>query len=169
MEIVPIGGLCGVNVPLVHRVAILHDPVHFLERCGNDRAAGFGATEEGVLVDLAGDFRMTHEDYVEGAVLARQKHVQEHEEALRQILMGLGHRRGGIHETEHHGLCGRLRQSLEPVVTKIVWIDIGDGLHASAKTTHLQAEFVRPFRVIRLFGFRDRLLQIHDVRAFRAL
>ena len=56
--------------------------------------------------------------------------MQQHEEALRQLLHLLGHRGRGVHQAEHHRLGGGPGQPLEAVVADVDRVDIGDGFLA---------------------------------------
>ena len=105
----------------------MHHVEHLLQRRGDDGAAGLGAAEEGLLVDLGGGAGVADEDDVHLAVVARQEHVQQHEEALGEVLQRLGHGGRRVHQAEHHGLRGGLRHPLEAVVLQVDGIDVGDG------------------------------------------
>src|SRR5260221_11472329 len=94
--IVTVGGLGGVDVPGIERIALASDRQHFLERGRDDGAAGFAAVEEGLLVDLLGRAGMANEDDVDRAIAPLEEDVQEHEEALGEVLHRLGHRAGDI-------------------------------------------------------------------------
>ena len=127
VEVVAVGGLRRVDVPVGRRIAIAHDLQHLVERGGDDRAAGLGAAEERLLVDLGRRAGVADEDDVHLAVVARQEHVQQHEEALGQVLQRLGHGGRRIHQAEHDRLGGGLRHPLEAVVGQVDRIDVGDG------------------------------------------
>jgi hypothetical protein len=53
--------------------------------------------------------------------------VQQHEEALGQVLQRFGHRRRGVHQAEHDGLGRWLGHTIEAVVGQVDGIDVGDG------------------------------------------
>ncbi len=115
------------------RIALAHDAQHFLERGRDDGAAGLAAVEEGVLVDFLGIRGVADEDDVEMLVAPGQEHVEQQEEALRQILHRLGHRARHVHQAEHHRLRHRLRHPLEPVVADIERIDEGEAPGAALR------------------------------------
>ena len=125
-NVVAVGGLGGVDVPVLGRIAVAHDVVHLLERRRDDGAAGLHAAEERLLVDLARRARMAHEDDVDLAIVPREEDVQQHEEALGQVLQRLGHGGRRVHEAEHDGLRRGLRHALEAVVLQVERIDVGD-------------------------------------------
>ena len=122
------------------RIALAHHLQHLLERGGDHRAAGLGAAEEGLLVHLGGGAGVADEDDVHLAVVARQEHVQQHEEALGQVLERLGHGGRGVHQAEHHGLRGRLGHALEAVVLQVDGIDVGDAAAQALLVLELGAQ-----------------------------
>src|SRR6266478_3003994 len=63
--IVAVGGLGGIDVPGVERIALAGDAQHLLERGRNYGAPGLAAVEEGLLVDLLGRAGMADEGDVD--------------------------------------------------------------------------------------------------------
>jgi hypothetical protein len=51
------------------------------------------------------------EDDLDVLVVARQEQVEQHEEALGDVLALLVHRAGDVHQAEHHRLRRRLRDA----------------------------------------------------------
>jgi hypothetical protein len=70
------------------------------------------------------------EDDVDMPVAADQEDVQQHEEALGQVLHRLGHRARHVHQAEHDRFGVGLRHALEPAVAHVERVDIGDDLAA---------------------------------------
>src|SRR5436305_2259977 len=90
--IVAVGGLGGIDVPGVERIALARHRQHLLERARDDGTAGLAAVEEGLLVDLLGGRGVADEDDIDGAIAPLEEDVEQHEEALGEILHRLGHR-----------------------------------------------------------------------------
>ena len=84
--------------------------------------------EEGLLVDLACLVGVADEDQLDAVVAPAEKEMQQHEEALGQVLFPLAHRSGDIHQAEHDGPGVRLGLRLEVAVPDIERIEIGYGL-----------------------------------------
>ena len=72
-----------------------------------------------MLVDFLRVVRMADEDDVEPLVAPLQEQMQQHEEALGQILLALAHRARHVHQAEHHRLARRHRLLLEGVEAHI--------------------------------------------------
>src|SRR5216683_2217666 len=138
--IVAVGGLGSIDVPGIERIALAGDLQHFLERRRDDGTAGLATIEEGLLVDLLGRAGMADEDDVDGAIAPLEEDVEQHEEALGEILHRLGHRARDVHQAEHHRLCVRPRHAIEAVVADIDGIDIGDQLGAAEQRLDLGLE-----------------------------
>src|SRR5690606_11449124 len=88
----------------IGRVAVGHDFLHQLERAGNDGAAGLPGVEEFFLVDLAGAGVVADEYHLDAIVVSLEEQVEQDEEALGDVLGGLGHGAGDVHQAEHHRL-----------------------------------------------------------------
>ncbi|CAH1688264.1 hypothetical protein CHELA1G11_20222 [Hyphomicrobiales bacterium] len=125
-HVVAIRGLSDIDVPVSGVVALTHDDQHLFQGRRDDRAAGLGRIEEGLLVHLFRPIGMTDEDDVDVIVAAREEEMQQREEALCQILHMFAHGPGDIHQTEHDGLGDRFRIGLVPTVTQIDGVDIGN-------------------------------------------
>ena len=108
-EIVAVRGLRRVDVPFLGGIALLDDAAHFLERGRHDRAAALRAVEERILVHLVRFVRVADEDDVGAVVAPLEEQMQQHEEALGQVLLAFAHRAGHVHEAEHDGVGVRQR------------------------------------------------------------
>src|SRR5260221_1580083 len=135
--IVAVRGLGGVDVPGVERVALAGDAQHLLERGRDDGAAGLAAVEEGLLIDLLGRAGMADEDDVDGAVAPLEEDMEQHEEALCEILHRLRHRAGDVHQAEHHRLRVLPRHAIDAGVADIDGIDLCDELGAAEQRLDL--------------------------------
>ena len=82
--------------------------------------------EERLLVDLFGAVGMPDKNDLDVTIAPLQEHVEQHIEALGEILHMLGHRAGDVHQAEHDGLRHRLRHSLETPVADVDRIDERD-------------------------------------------
>ena len=128
IEVVTVGGLRGVNVPVIDRVARRHHLQHFVQSGRNHGAAGFGVAEESILVNFLRRRGVADENDVHFRVVPRQEQVKQHEEALRQILQRLCHRGRHVHQAEHDSLGFRLRPPFVAVICKVDGVDISDDL-----------------------------------------
>ena len=164
VEVVAVGRLRRVDVPVGRRIARLHHVQHFLQRRGDDGAAGLGAAEERVLVDFGGRAGVADEDQVHLAIVAGEEHVQQHEEALGEVLERLGHGRRRVHQAEHHRLGGRLGHPVEAIVLQIDRVDVGDAAPQSAACARAQARSVAILSALgRIFCFGGIQLRLQAV------
>ena len=62
---------------------------------------------------------MADEHDLDVAIAPRQEHVEQHVEALGEILHVLRHGAGHVHQAEHHRLGHRLRLALEAAVADV--------------------------------------------------
>ena len=122
-HIVAVGSLRAIDVPARRIVAVGDDAVHLDQRGRHDRAAGLGGAEECLLVHLLRFVGVADEDDLDALIAPREKHVQQHEEALGEILHMLGHRAGDVHQAEHHRLRDGLGKALEAAIAQIDGIE----------------------------------------------
>ena len=97
--------------------------------------------EERLLVDLLGAVGVADEDDLDVPVAPRQEDVEQHVEALGEILHVLGHRAGDVHQAEHHRLRHRLRLVLEAAIADVDRIDEGNALHLRLQRLDLGRQF----------------------------
>src|ERR1700761_3446955 len=79
--------------------------------------------KESLLVHLFGAIGVADEDDLDMPIAPLQEDVEQHVEALRQVLHMLGHRARHVHQAEHHRLGHRLRHGLETAITDIDRVD----------------------------------------------
>ncbi len=116
--------------------------------------------KERLLVDLFRPVGMTNEDDLDMPIAPRQKHIEQHVEALGQVLHVFGHRARHVHQTEHDGLGDRLRHDFEAAVADIDRIDERNPANLGLQRLDLGHELGAPRLVaIGEFGFElgDRL------------
>ena len=78
-----------------------------------------GERKKVFLVHLLGRVRVADEDDLDPLVLPCQEDIEQHVEALGEVLHVLGHRAGDIHQAEHHRLGHRLRLVLEAAIADV--------------------------------------------------
>ena len=100
--------------------------MHRLQGARHQRAARRRSVKERLLVDLLRPVGVADEDDFDVAIAPLQKHVEQHVEALGQVLHVLRHRAGNVHQTEHHGLRHRLWHGFETAIPDIDRIDVGN-------------------------------------------
>src|SRR5665213_3659809 len=125
-RVVTVGGLRGIDIPIVGTETFRNDALHFLKRGGDHCAAGFRAVEERVLVHLLRQMSMADEHDLDVLVTTLQEEVQQHVKPFGKVLHVLGHRTGDVHQAEHHRLGDRLGMRLEPLVAHVKRVDVGD-------------------------------------------
>ena len=111
--------------------------VHQLQRTGHHRAAGFARGEEVVFVDLLGHRVVADEHHLGVFVVACQEQVQQHEEALGDVLALFVHRSRHVEQAEHHRLRRRLRNADPVVVAQVEGVDEGHRVDARAQPRDL--------------------------------
>ena len=97
--------------------------------------------EEGLLVDLFGPVGMPDEDDLDVAIAPLQEHVEQHVEALGEILHVLGHRARDVHQAEHDRLRHRLRHRFEAAIADVDRIDERNALDLRLQRLDLGQEF----------------------------
>ena len=80
------------------------------------------------------------EDDVGALVAPLQEKVQQHEEALGEILLAFAHRARHVHQAEHDGVGVRHGLRLEAVEADVDRIDIGDQLAPARQPLELFAQ-----------------------------
>ena len=106
------------------------------------------AVEEGLLVDFLRLMGVADEDDVDALVAPLQEQMQQHEEALGEVLLALAHRAGDVHQAEHHRLGVGHRLLLEAVEADVDRIDIGDHLRRLRSQPLHFALAARPLRCL---------------------
>ena len=97
-----------------------------------------------VLVDLFGPIRVPNEYDLDVPIAPRQKNVQQHIEALREILHMLRHGTGYVHETEHDRLSDRLGCRLKTTITDVDWIDIRNATNFGLESFQFRQDLPAP-------------------------
>jgi len=97
------------------------------------------------------------EDDLDMAIAPREKHVEQHVEALRQILHVLRHRAGYVHQAEHDRLGDRLRLVLEAAIADVDRVDEGNSPHPALERFEFRLENAAPL-VIAIGEFLFKLL-----------
>ena len=78
---------------------------------------------------------MPQEDEVDLLVVPREKHVEQHEEALGHVLARLVHRARHVHEAEHHSLGAGHGRLHAVAVAQIDGVDVG---HVACSAAHFR-------------------------------
>src|SRR5205823_14304111 len=136
-----VGSLRGIDVPVRRAEPRPHDIVHRLQRARHQRAAGSRSVKERLLVDLFGPVGMPDENDLDVTIAPLQEYVEQHIEALGEILHMLGHRTRDVHQAEHDGLRHRLRHRLETPVADVDRIDERNAAYLGLQGFDLGHEF----------------------------
>ncbi|MNN26280.1 hypothetical protein D3C81_1397810 [compost metagenome] len=146
----------GVDVPFVGRVAFGHDLLHQLQGAGDDGAAGFPGIEKLLFVHFAGAGVVADEHHFDLVVVSLEKQVQEDEEALGNVLGGLGHGTGNVHQAEHHRLGAGVGLLDQQVVLEVEGVEERHAMDARTQSLYFCFNFLNIAEVVWFFSFESR-------------
>ncbi|MCY1433077.1 hypothetical protein D9M71_490980 [compost metagenome] len=146
----------GVNVPLVGRVAFGHDLLHQFQGAGDDGAAGFPGVEELLFVDFAGTGVVADEHHFDLVVVALEEQVQKDEKAFGDVLGGLGHGPGNVHQAEHHGFGTGIGLLDQQVVLEVEGVEERYAVYSCAQALNFGFYFLNIAEIVWFFPFKSR-------------
>ncbi|MNE09758.1 hypothetical protein D3C80_1024450 [compost metagenome] len=141
----------GVDVPLVGRITLGHDFLHQLERAGNDGAAGFARIEKLFFVDFTSAGVMADEHHFDLVVITLEEQVQQDEKTLGDVLGGLGHGPGNVHQAKHHRLGAGVGLLDQQVVLQVEGVEKWHTIDTCAQTFDFCFYFLNITEVIGFF------------------
>ncbi len=92
------------------------------------------------------------------SVAALEEQVEEDEEALGDVLGGLGHGAGDVHQAKHHRLGTGVRLFDEQVVFQVEGVEERHTMDARTELLDFRLDFLDIAEVIRFFALQARQL-----------